>query len=517
MLVSIATKSPPETALRPRQITMSIKCLAEPALQFSNGRLDVDPRRALSAGGPVDHRGLRTVSVGLVGLADDVAAARTWILGMDAFKPARERNARRFRDWPGSEKALGAKFEVNDRFVRTVDLSHYERLFRERMDGSDFEALVELFEGPISSMFGDFRPHCIVVCIPDRLGDLRVENPGLSAKERRALEILKREEESIQGDLFAPTAEEMAEAEALRTTAEDLLFRTFYRAVKAKVHKYDNAVPVQILRRSTVERDDDTGHSQATRAWNFATALYYKADGLPWRPSDLPEGVCFIGISFHHLKKRGGHLVYASVAQAFSSDHEPFCLKGAHIDHEQRRDRQPYLNESQAFAMMRDILHGYEKRTGVRPRRVVVHKTSAYQPEEEKGFRDAAKDIVPGCDLVWLRQTPFRLVRKGSEEPWRGTLCTIEDQSYLFTSGYVPWWNEFPGAHIPAPLQIGSAGPTDLEARAREILTLSKMNWNSSDGITRLPVTLLFAKKVGEIMTELSDNVTPNPSFRFHA
>jgi hypothetical protein len=41
-------------------------------------------------------------------------------------------------------------------------------------------------------------------------------------------------------------------------------------------------------------------------------------------------------------------------------------------------------------------------------------------------------------------------------------------------------------------------------------------NWNSSDGITQLPVTLLFAKKVGEIMTELSDNASPNPSFRFH-
>jgi hypothetical protein len=139
-----------------------------------------------------------------------------------------------------------------------------------------------------------------------------------------------------------------------------------------------------------------------------------------------------------------------------------------------------------------------------------------YQPEEEEGFRDGTKGIVPNCDLVWLRQTPFRLVRKGTEEPWRGTLCQIESETYLFTSGYVPWWDEFPGAHIPAPIQIGSAGPTDLEARSREILTLSKMNWNSSDGITRLPVTLLFAKKVGEIMTELSDNVAPNPSFRFH-
>ncbi len=497
------------------QTAIKIKCLPEPELQFSNGSRDLDPRRALTAHGPADHRGLRTLRIGLVGLADDIRAARAWIGTMTAFKPARERNARRFRDWPGSEQALGAVFEVDSQFVRTIESSQYDRLFRPHITAAEFDSLVELFEGPISSMFGDVRPDCVVVCIPDVLGDLRVQNPELSTKERRALEVLKLEEENMQGELFAPTEEERAEAEALRTTAEDLLFRSFYRALKAKAHKYDNPVPVQVLRRSTIERPEDAGHSQATRAWNFSTALYYKAGGLPWRPADLPDGVCFIGVSFHHLKKRGGHLVYASVAQAFSSDHEPFCLKGAHIDHDQRRDRQPYLNRDQAFGMMRDILHGYELRTGVKPKRVVVHKTSMYQPEEEAGFREGSKDVVPSCDLVWLRQTPFRLVRKGTEEPWRGTFCRIEGESYLFTSGYVPWWDEFPGAHIPAPIQIGSAGPSDLEARSKEILILSKMNWNSSDGITRLPVTLLFAKKVGEIMTELSDNVAPNPSYRF--
>ena len=80
----------------------------------------------------------------------------------------------------------------------------------------------------------------------------------------------------------------------------------------------------------------------------------------------------------------------------------------------------------------------------------------------------------------------------------------------------MPWWDEFPGAHIPAPLEIGSAGPTDIEARSREILTLSKMNWNSSDGIARLPITLLFARRVGELMCELSDNAAPKPSYRFY-
>ena len=58
---------------------IKIKCLPEPELQFSNGRRDVDPRRALASSGPADHRGLRTIRVGLVGLADEVSAAGAWI------------------------------------------------------------------------------------------------------------------------------------------------------------------------------------------------------------------------------------------------------------------------------------------------------------------------------------------------------------------------------------------------------------------------------------------------------
>ena len=302
----------------------------------------------------------------------------------------------------------------------------------------------------------------------------------------------------------------------MRTQADDLLFRTFYRALKAKVMQYPNAVPLQVLRRETVERPDDKGHSHATRAWNFATALYYKAGGLPWRPADLPENVCFVGISFHHLKRRSGSLVYASVAQAFSTDVEPFTLKGETIDHTQRRDRQPYLREEQAAALMKEVLDGYEARAGVLPSRVVVHKTTMYQPEEEKGFRDGTRSRVPACDLVWMRSTAFRLIRKGTQEPWRGTLCTVGTETYLYTSGFVPWWNEYPGPHIPAPIQVGAVGDTDLRQRALEILALSKMNWNNTEGLSRFPITISFAKKVGQLMSELSDNQAPNPSYRFH-
>ncbi len=497
-------------------LPLKIDVLPEPELEFANASRDVDPRRGLGAHGPVDDRGLRTIRLGLVGLPEDVEAAKAWLARLQSFFAAFESNSSRFRDWPGLKDALNCRFLVEDRFVRILEPAYYNNLFKDALTGKTFNELVELFDGRISSLFGDDSPDCIIVCIKPELGDLRVANPSLSPEERRALEVLRAEEESDQLALFQPSPEERREAEALYTMADDLLFRTFYRAIKARTMMHDEAVPVQILRRDTIDRPDDQGQSFATRAWNIATSIYYKAQGIPWRPTDLPRNVCFVGISFHHLKKRSGHLVYASVAQAYSTDVEPFALKGANIEHDQRRERQPYLNEAQAKGLLDDVLLQYGKRAGVMPDRVVIHKTTTYQPEEIAGFKAAAKDHVAVLDYVWMRPTAFRMVRKGFEEPWRGTLCTLKDQSYLFTGGYVPWWNEYPGMHIPAPLEVGAASPTDMKERSKEILTLTKMNWNSSDGISRVPITILFARRVGELMCELSDNAIPKPSYRFY-
>jgi hypothetical protein len=51
-------------------------------------------------------------------------------------------------------------------------------------------------------------------------------------------------------------------------------------------------------------------------------------------------------------------------------------------------------------------------------------------------------------------------------------------------------------------------GPRRVRDAAREILALTKMNWNSTEGLGRYPITISFAKKVGLLMRELSDNWT---------
>src|SRR5262249_9801370 len=157
---------------------------------------------------------------------------------------------------------------------------------------------------------------------------------------------------------------------------------------------------------------------------------------------------------------------------------------------------QPYLRRPEARILAERLIQEYETQTGSKPSRVVLHKTSRFQIEEEEGFRQALLSEVPACELISIGPTGFRLLRKGMIEPFRGTLCTAGADNFLFTSGYVPWWRESPGPHIPAPLQISSSGKTDIAERAAEILTLTKMNWNSADGVASLPITLSFAQKV---------------------
>ena len=77
------------------------------------------------------------------------------------------------------------------------------------------------------------------------------------------------------------------------------------------------SAPLQLIRPHTYGGKDSSStalkkvpglQDEATRAWNFATALYYKAGGFPWRTRRL-EGdfaTCFVGIAFLSLPTANG-------------------------------------------------------------------------------------------------------------------------------------------------------------------------------------------------------------------
>jgi hypothetical protein len=42
------------------------------------------------------------------------------------------------------------------------------------------------------------------------------------------------------------------------------------------------------------------------------------------------------------------------------------------------------------------------------------------------------------------------------------------------------------------------------------------MNWNNSDFSNKLPITLSFAHKVGEILSYIPEKEDPHPSYKFY-
>jgi hypothetical protein len=156
-----------------------------------------------------------------------VHIARAWLPRLNRMAVAREKSARRYPNWPEAPHSLGLTFIIEDRFVRSIDEEKLNLALHNSSAAQKFDDLLDLFDAKIQGFFGDARPDCIIVCLPDELADMRISDPKLSAREREALERLQREEEQEQMSLFQLTPEELKAAEELRTHAEDLLFRTF--------------------------------------------------------------------------------------------------------------------------------------------------------------------------------------------------------------------------------------------------------------------------------------------------
>jgi len=147
----------------------------------------------------------------------------------------------------------------------------------------------------------------------------------------------------------------------------------------------------------------------------------------------------------------------------------------------------------------------------------VVQKTSRFEPTERAGFEQGLSKVKQ-YDLIALCPTSeVRLVRAGQYPPLRGLSFTIGDVSYLYTSGYLTALGGYPHGHVPSPLQIADhIGDTPRTQLMREILVLTKMNWNSANFSGLWPITLRFSRLVGDILREVPADETPQPKYKYY-
>jgi hypothetical protein len=241
---------------------------------------------------------------------------------------------------------------------------------------------------------------------------------------------------------------------------------------------------------------------QATRAWDLSVRLLYKAGLTPWRLAGAAGDECFAGVHFSRVMDAASANLWTPFAHVVTDFGQGFFLKGDTCKWSPQNEsgETPHLDKGQAAKLMSRILEAYGKDAGRAPRKIVVHKTSPFSEEERLGFGDPLQGIEQHA-LIALAKAGVLFLRAGRKAIFRGAAIPFgEKVGVVYTSGYMPFLKCSPGNRMPEPLEITENwGSLNFQEAAKDLLRLTKLNWNTSEFCADSPVTLAFPGQTREI------------------
>lgn len=468
---------------------MKLTTLGEPLLEFGSGT-HICPRTGIEHLGVYDKRDeLRRTElrIGVVGRGEGIDLLDEWLEkcrdGIERKKDSKLLNL--FRGFGGINQSYGflTRLINSPQYTRTLKKSEISAVVKLASRAERVERAVGLYYEQIRFLAENRSVDVIVCVMPNEMFD----SITASARENDS------EENEVE--------------------------HNFRRILKARCMHL--GTPLQLVREKTILIAKYAGDQQdpATKAWNFCTALYYKGNRtIPWRLVEDTAKLrsCYIGVGFY--KSRDGATVSSSLAQVFDEFGHGIILRGTPVSID-KKNRHPYLNEDQAYELLREALNEYDRALEHMPARIVIHKSSHFRESERTGFLRALDDKgIRSKDFVAITETDIRLFGDKDYPPKRGTLLTIsETEGVLYTRGTVDFYKTYPGMYVPSPLKVSVyEQDSSLESLCDEILGLTKMNWNNTQMDGRLPITLECARKVGDIMKYVSPTEKPQVSYSFY-
>jgi hypothetical protein len=108
--------------------------------------------------------------------------------------------------------------------------------------------------------------------------------------------------------------------------------------------------------------------------------------------------------------------------------------------------------------------------------------------------------------------------RAGIYPPLRGTLVTLDDaEMILYTRGSVDFFETYPGKYMPVPLRLRCDDTEQTQTfLAREVLALTKMNWNNTQFDGAEPVTLRASRQCSRVLRYCSQRLLIEPRYSFY-
>lgn len=487
---------------------MNIRHIEEPLLKFGFGE-DVCPRNGIRLFSPYDIQKVRpqTIKLGIIGKGESIEIVTNWLEESKRHIDSKVKNnqPKLFTDFMGFKKdeAFTSEILYDEGYIRKINNTDFEDTSTSETFEKLIQNIAQLYLNEIEWLSKNKSPDVILCVLPENFAKKFLpDNLKTQTSEDELIQIddkIIETNEDIENELGVESEEE----------------QNFRRYLKAKAMKFGK--PIQILR-DRIGLPTSEMQDPATIAWNLFTALYYKASGTPWgivkKKSDI---ICYAGISFY--KSRDGKTTQTSVAQIFDELGKGVILRGDEIIFK-KHDQSPHLTDEQAFRLLDRALTEYNLAVKINPQRLVVHKSSNFNEEEEMGFIQAIKKHnIDALDLVTINErTNYRLFREHDYPPLRGTHLSFDSKNHLlYTKGSVLFYETFPSKYIPNPLQIRlfrhDESPNII---CEEILALTKMNWNNTQFDRRSPITIECSRKVGEILKYLDEDESPQLKYSFY-
>jgi len=485
---------------------MKSTLIPEPQLFFggSEDSSCIDPKVGLINFGPFGRfsRGKSEhliIRAGIISTKKSKILLESWLDKLKNRIPGRidENSSRREVDFPGISLDSPLKFEIQIdescvEYIRESDIDDLEKFPRKKR----ILEVLKIYEQKFADLASTSDPPPDIVFLP------------LSEKLIKLCENKKFKTGKIIYEYKTFNRKKIYEYTPLFD---------FHNAMKVIAFKNGNMVS-QIIRPSTL--NFNTSQDPATVAWNFAVATYYKATGIPWKLADIDEETCYVGLSFYQEITEKDRNMRASMAHVYLRTGESQVIRGKPFKWDENQGKHPYLTENLAYEIIKDVIELYKRqKNNALPRRIVIHKTTPFKDEEIGGFDKGIKGIEM-ADYIHIHQkSGIMLFYKGKTyPPIRGTFIYDKTKFILYTTGYVPSLNTYMGSSVPMPLFLEAYRmDSHPEQIAKDIMALTKLDWNNAYFNVRLPVTIGVSRKVGNILSESSArNIDAPSNYRYY-
>jgi hypothetical protein len=500
--------------------------IEEPPMLFGNNQRCIDPRDGLSLFGPLSS---------IYGIKSGVVATN---YGLEIFinylktlkKPIYNSNNITRPMFPGFEAVYDCIWDEESIIYKNISTNEIEKALYNSSNYKRTYDLVTLYINKIVSSVKDDDEQATVwfLIVPDDIYKYCRPNSVLPfhlIRKQALLTKSKAKSFNYEPSLF--TEMDKIEREKEKEAITYNFNAQFHDQLKARLLQY--TIPTQILRESTLAwRDFKTSFGLPLRdfskieghlAWTVSTTAYYKAGGKPWKLSDIRAGVCYLGLVYKKVQNARDPKTACCAAQMFLDNGDGTVFKGELGPWYNPEVGEYHLSPSEARSLLKQAIESYKKQNGEYPKEVFIHAKTRFNYIEWKAFEDIIPENISLVGVTIKKTKPLKLYRSEGAYPiMRGSSFIVNDTSaFLWTVGFVPKLQSSLSMEVPNPLYIEiNKGSADIKQVIKDILALTKLNYNACVFADGEPVTLRFANKIGEILTASVSVDAPPLAFKYY-